>query len=1449
MVRARTEEDFVERDWLYDEIERALESERGQYVLVTGEPGAGKTSLLAGMARARPDRLRYFFRRDSRTALTGGDIQSFLLSIGHQLARVHPELFELESLTVVVQQHIDSVEAEGRVVGIRIEDLRVSPFQRTATLEVDQRLGVVAGTATGVEIGTAQLEPRLLDPDNLAHLALIGPAQVLAAQDPEARIVILLDALDEIADDTTEPRKGLLRWLARSPELPANVKVVMTSRPHSGLRLFRSAREERLTEMVVDAGSPQVVNDLRIYADRVLETDAVIAMERARGHLPGSAKRYAVRSAAGNFLYLATYARALNDAVAGQDDEMVDRLLVFSGIPGNLAGLYGFFVELAREELTPWPTSRTGEPAGWEGVGLPVIGVLTVAREALTEDQLTALSGTPVREEPARKVLESLRWLLDRRDDRIAFFHTSISEFLAGEEARKKHPECWVDETEWHEQIVRHYRGAAVSWAEVDWSQVDRYGLVHLVTHLLRARPRSLDEAVDLVCPGLRRAVRTEFGAQGRFLELVDSIAHHVADSAPVGSGLPALMYLGVVRHQAAQPGNALPTRVIGLLARTGRRQEALEYVAGMTPSSQRFTAVTEILAYARPRPDETSYEELLDLLVESVLTIPRHGTDYYRDAGAQSAAESAAQLLAPHDLERALRLWRHGQELSERAPRPEAEPDAVYRAAAVAEQDVDRARVLIGRISGERWTDYLDLAERADSGRSTELLWAAERSLDTVGPAVRVVALSRLASAWATYDPDTSRRFLAEVLAQVFAAGEEEKLAPQLTKAAVALRDVAPAAARILLARLDTIVVNGYTERALLDAAGLWTRWGAPERARTLVDRYLAWTSSPWAQLSARKALGQSDRAEERQLVEKVHADIPEPPADPTAYGWAARQRDDDLAGVVRRMAEYDLARAAQMARDVAGPSDRYVLLADIAHLHLDRGEASPAAALLEEVLQRVERPAPLRGAGGAGTGFTTASPESSAPPARNHLEQVNIGAVMGMFNLSHHWAARARGHFFREPADVVRAVELGPSSNTARVIRRFAVRLAHRDLSQAGTLMHSIADPGERAIGFAELHRAAHGPDSSDSHHGPEADTFSKEIDRSLGELPRHRWTAGPGDDSDEHKAWAYARPDLRVRFELAVRALGCRKADMQGLQGLTFLAHAQRHSMLTWASAVFAADMIQRKQPHQIFTQTHLENLTQGLDQGDEMSMSRVAAAAYHEYRIAREVPGYTFQAPKVHIDDPIYAAAVDLVTPAPGAPLSPSFTRRLRGLLDTGPLPAAAELVAFAAEARPENRHELRELAVEIIARARDGSAIGVDALAVLAASPALGDLVDPVGLVNEAERCTFGWPGEHWIPGDVVARLFPVLLERAPAVALRRFYEVASANWSFAMSLLEHAADALIDAMDTDLAATLGSAMARGLACTSPEGTAPDAVDGVRLAQLVATGTADNGRAS
>ena len=64
-----------------------------------------------------------------------------------------------------------------------------------------------------------------------------------------------------------------------------------------------------------------------------------------------------------------------------------------------------------------------------------------------------------------------------------------------------------------------------------------------------------------------------------------------------------------------------------------------------------------------------------------------------------------------------------------------------------------------------------------------------------------------------------------------------------------------------------------------------------------------------------------------------------------------------------------------------------------------------------------------------------------------------------------------------------------------------------------------------------------------------------------------------------------------------------------------------------------------------------------------------------------------------------------------------------------------------------------------------------------------------------------------------------------------------------------MSLLAHDPDALRDALGDDAVAVLGSAMARGLACTSPENTAPEVVDGVRLARLVATGSAQNAQPS
>jgi hypothetical protein len=108
--------------------------------------------------------------------------------------------------------------------------------------------------------------------------------------------------------------------------------------------------------------------------------------------------------------------------------------------------------------------------------------------------------------------------------------------------------------------------------------------------------------------------------------------------------------------------------------------------------------------------------------------------------------------------------------------------------------------------------------------------------------------------------------------------------------------------------------------------------------------------------------------------------------------------------------------------------------------------------------------------------------------------------------------------------------------------------------------------------------------------------------------------------------------------------------------------------------------------------------------GAADGDSVIDIARARAVYNDYLIRRAVPGYQSRAGSVRISDSRYAAVVDLCGPAPGMPLNPAFTTRIDGLLTDGKVEAAAALVAFAAQARPECETELRRLAARVRAAA-------------------------------------------------------------------------------------------------------------------------------------------------
>jgi hypothetical protein len=111
---------FVRRDWLAEEIEAQLQHPQCRFVLLTAEPGAGKSAFLCQLAKDNPTWPVYFFRRDQCSPFSDVGAHSVLLRIGYQLAVHHPELFEPDRIRISVEQRVGTVEKSGELVGAEV---------------------------------------------------------------------------------------------------------------------------------------------------------------------------------------------------------------------------------------------------------------------------------------------------------------------------------------------------------------------------------------------------------------------------------------------------------------------------------------------------------------------------------------------------------------------------------------------------------------------------------------------------------------------------------------------------------------------------------------------------------------------------------------------------------------------------------------------------------------------------------------------------------------------------------------------------------------------------------------------------------------------------------------------------------------------------------------------------------------------------------------------------------------------------------------------------------------------------------------------------------------------------------------------------------------------------------------------------------------------------------
>jgi hypothetical protein len=386
---------FQRRDWLAGLVSAELAA--GQVVLLTSEPGFGKSGLVARLAADRPDWLRYFVRRDQRSAAASGDARSFLLRIGAQLAAIRPELYTQEQVTVEVRQRVGEVDPDGSVVGVEVERILASPFHQVA-VRIRQEVARAGGDVTGLRVGNWVTDPRMLDVADLTAMALLDPAAALARTEPDAVLVILIDALDELAHQPEAA--NLLDWLG-GVVLPANVRLLLTSRPEPALSTVVDRRAGTLREIRIDAADARVRDDLYGYAGRLAAEPAVAAALDAAGRAADGFVADAMARADGNIGYLDALGRAL-DASAGMP-QAVGRLLTLDELPPDTAAIQGFFLRQVRNgpgrELIEVPDPETGEPAmarAWTAAYRPLLETLVAAAEPLTLEELAGFCGAPV---------------------------------------------------------------------------------------------------------------------------------------------------------------------------------------------------------------------------------------------------------------------------------------------------------------------------------------------------------------------------------------------------------------------------------------------------------------------------------------------------------------------------------------------------------------------------------------------------------------------------------------------------------------------------------------------------------------------------------------------------------------------------------------------------------------------------------------------------------------------------------------------------------------------------------------------------------------------------------------------------------------------------------------------------------------------------------------------
>lgn len=504
---------FTGREWIVAEIERwRADPDAPRTFLLTGDPGIGKTAFAAHLVRDRPAWLAAWH---FCSATRGGwiDPVECARSLAQQLAvrclAFREALVHREGERVCGEVSIGT-QLGGLAVGVLIERFE----------------------AAGVEDAFNRL--------------VRAPLWELEAAGQAPDLTLLVDGLDESL--AYSGAVSIADLLSRSADLPRFVRWLLTSRDERRvLRLWEGVPHFR-----IHAEGERNLDDVRRFVGRRLEE---VLGHGGASPGDGLVDRVTAKSA-GNFLYVSH----LMETLARQPGALEE----LEELPEGLDGVYRAF--LSHRDIGR-------DPVRWETRYLPVLSVLAVAREPLSEERIAALA-----ERSRQEAAGDLRDLWQ-----------SFTDFLLD---RGRARDYWIDARDAHHRMVAGYLGPDLHWPMRDPQRLDGYALRHLAVHLAEA---GLEEVLfDLVDDPAWAWRKLELDPSGRALAADVECALDAA-GLEGRQGVARLIACSLLYAALAERVSAIPPEALATLVKLGEVQRALDMAGLLSSAASRAQALGAI--------------------------------------------------------------------------------------------------------------------------------------------------------------------------------------------------------------------------------------------------------------------------------------------------------------------------------------------------------------------------------------------------------------------------------------------------------------------------------------------------------------------------------------------------------------------------------------------------------------------------------------------------------------------------------------------------------------------------------------------------------------------------------------------------------------------------------------------------------------------------------------